>query len=48
MNDALKAAHDLALSNSNVEIAPLHMAAALFDDATGLATSVCRKTGASR
>jgi ATP-dependent Clp protease ATP-binding subunit ClpB len=47
VNDALKAAHDLALSNNNVEIAPLHMAAALFDDATGLATSVCRKTGAS-
>jgi ATP-dependent Clp protease ATP-binding subunit ClpB len=47
VNEALKAAQDLALSSENVEITPLHMAAVLFDDATGVAVSVCRKAGAS-
>ena len=47
VNECLKAAHDLALTRENVEITPLHMAAAMFDDATGLAASVCRKVGAS-
>lgn len=47
VNQALKDAHDLAMTHSNAEIAPLHMAASLFEDATGVAVSVCRKVGCS-
>ena len=47
MRKSLSAASELALSRENPEIAPLHMASVMFEDAAGVAASVCRKAGAS-
>lgn len=42
-NQILVAAQDLARETSNVQLAPVHLALALFTDADGLAKNICKK-----